>query len=124
MSVDFKPSEVVLGIPLPLIGCFKHAESEVMAAMMIRALVRNGDSWGPVPPRMVGEAMRSDIEEKVPHVKTMLTNPFMRPHPHLLVEEGFAEWTAPEGADDRPLVFTAKAFEILSKLTRQEGAGQ
>ena len=108
----FKPSDVHVDLPLPFVGTFNHAESEVMAALMVRTMVRFGNEWCAVEPRQIGEATRAEIKEGVPYLKEMLS--ILRPHPHLLVSEGFAEFLE-EKDGFRPAAFTPKGLLALSR---------
>jgi hypothetical protein len=119
MNIDFKPSDVALGLPIPLIGCFKSSESELMAAMMVRALVRDGDEWKPITPHMVGLGLKQDVAEDFPGINGVYLG-IVRPHPHAMIP-AFARWTAPKGTPNRPLEFTDKAIDVFRTQVRPKG---
>ncbi len=120
MTADFKPSDIVLGLPIPLVGCFKSAESELMAAIMVRALIHDGDEWKPITPRMVGMGLKQDRYFYPPFT---LNLGIVRPHPHGMVPT-FARWTAPKGTANRPLEFTDKAIDVFRTQVRRKGSNE
>ncbi len=111
MTAQYKPSEIVLGVP-PLVGTMGRAVAEHAAALMVRACVRNGDRWQEMTPPMVGEAMKADADEKIEPTCSLVENPFFRPNMHALVDAGYAEWVDEERG---PLRFTDKAIEAMRR---------
>lgn len=90
-----KPSEVVLGPDVPLVGTLGKAEFEHAAAMLVRACQVLGDKWQPVDPDEGIEVFRKDVEAKTAPWVHLNTNPFFQPDFRGLVEAGFANWTGP-----------------------------
>jgi hypothetical protein len=78
VMIDFKPSEIdpFARSLVPFVATFRHAESEVFAAMLVGALVMYGDEWRPVVPReiglflakMTGDAGRREEMERALHL--------------------------------------------------------
>lgn len=113
---DYKPSDVVLRI-MPLVGTMKKAEVEFAAALLVRACVRNNDSWAPILPKEMGEAIKQDLDEKIEPLFSLNQNPIFRPDLHMLIERGFAEVVG--GDKNRgPLQFTQVGFDAMSKWVR------
>ena len=73
MAADFKPSDVILGHP-PLIGTMGRSEVEVAAAIVIRCLALEGDTW-----TMSEEAMVAAFEENDAYLSSLQRNPFLQP---------------------------------------------
>jgi hypothetical protein len=136
---DFKPSQVnpFARSYLPFVDAFRHSESEGFACMMICALVYHGDTWQPLSMKQIGEWLKhalhgpDDVWTPPPgwmppgwmqpgkgsgknFWQTMNENPFFRPHPALLIKEGFARFSG----DSVTIEFTEQGMEQLAKWVR------
>jgi hypothetical protein len=107
----FKPSQVVMWVPLPFVDTFKKAEAEVAAAYMVAALVLSGDEWRGVLPVECGQALKAHGDDPA---YSWMTNPFCPPDFWKLVELGFAEFVG-EGAKGRPVRFTSGGLDALRR---------
>ncbi len=114
-ATDFRPSEVALFTPLPLVGTLGRTEREVAAALLVRACQVNGDTWQPVSPAMVGETLKRDVAEGVQPFASLNSNPFVRPNFGELVEHGYAAGDLEKG---EPLSLTDKALVEIAKYRR------
>lgn len=121
MQFDFKPSDVDLG-GVPLAGTMGKAERECAAALLLRALIRNGDNWQELPPRAIGLAMKADMEEGVPPTAIFKNNPFWNPDFRSLVDAGYATFA---GDPDKgaPVAFTDKGLAALRKYAHPSASG-
>lgn len=114
MSVEFRPSDVVLHA-VPLVDAMGRLEREAAATIIVRACVRGGDTWRPVFPTEIGEAMRADLAEKLEPLTSLDRNPFWRPDFRDLAAAGYATSTFERGA---PLEFTPKGLAALAPYVR------
>jgi len=89
-----------------------HAESEHAAALIVLTRKHMGDTWGPIAPRDVGEAIKAELAAGNEPWKSLNRNPFFRPDFFELVQKGFAQWTEKEGG---PLELTPKGIEALRR---------
>jgi hypothetical protein len=114
-----KPSEVMLLPPLPLVDTFGRVEREAAATLLIRACVRNGDTWQSITQVQIGEALRADLDEKIDPVHALRSNPFWRPVGFReLVTRGFAVFDGDPDAKGTPIRFTDNAIALLEKWKR------
>ena len=97
MTDAFKPSQVVLA-SIPLVGTLGHAELEYAAALIVRTCQVHGDVWAAHPWTTIGPTLKADRDAGTEPMASLLRNPFFCPDVHLLVEEGFARWTAEPGS--------------------------
>ena len=114
-EINFKPSDVVLCAPLPLIDTFERAVAEHAAAMIVRALARSKNEWRVITPQEVGAEIKADIEEDKEPFASLNKNPFFRSDFFMLVKLGYAEW---ENVEGKALKFTDKGIEALRKWVR------
>lgn len=113
--VDFKPSDVVITTPTPLVGTMGQAEAEFAAALIVCVLRDSGDVWGPVAWKHVGAIVRRDVAENREPLWSLCTNPFLRPDAFRLAADGFATIS-----DDHETVeFTTKGVEALRRWVRR-----
>ena len=110
MTVDFKPSNVVLGIP-PLCGTMKKAEIEFAATLYICACRHFGNKWQPLEPKLIGEAIRADLESGTEPLASLNHNPFFRPDMYAFVHSEYVHMTE----EHEPIEFTEAGFEALRK---------
>ncbi len=116
MAPDFKPSDVLL-LQIPLVGTFRRAEAELAAALIVWTCAGTGDTWRPVTPGDIGEALQPAIEMKQEPVRSW-NNPIVRPCFKSLVELGYAASTFEPGCT---IELTPKGFEALRKWVRAQG---
>ena len=90
-----------------------HAECEHAAALLVLTCETNGDAWGPVTPRQVGEAIKAALDSGHEPWGSLNRNPFFRPDFHELVAKGFARWTEAEGKG--PIELTPKGIEAMRR---------
>lgn len=114
---SFRPSQVALSVP-PLTGTMGRSEREHAATLLLRALVREGDTWQALAPPQIGLAIRADLEERVEPISALSRNPFFRPDIPDLVAAGFAEFDR-----ERRISFTDKGLEALSRWVRPSNGG-
>lgn len=114
----FRPSEVIL-TEIPLVATMGRVEREAAATIIIRASVRGGDTWRPIYPAEIGEAIRLDLDEKLEPLTSLNRNPFWRPDFRDLAAAGYATSTFELGA---PIEFTAKGLAALERWVRKDGA--
>ena len=112
MEITIRPSDIVLRGPVPLTGTFEHVEAEQMAGMLVGTMQASGDEWTEVPPKAIGEWMKTlQDEDRIPH---WMRNPFFNPDADDLIDRGFAEWVGPASEErSRPIRFTRKGLEAL-----------
>lgn len=113
---DFKPSNVVLARP-PLVATMGRAELEAGAALIVRTLQRNGDTWRVVTMDEVVQAIDADIAENVEPIASLNRNPFLRPDVRGLAKDGFAVVT------DTTVELTDKGLEALRRWVKQHKEG-
>lgn len=107
----FRPSQVILRVPLPLVATMGRAEREQAATLIVRACVREGDTWKPVTLKQIGAAGAADIEEQIEPLYSLRANPFFNPDFRDLVAHGFASCTFESGS---PIELTPRAFEAIA----------
>ena len=104
---NFTPSQVALGGMF--IGTFDHSEAENTAAIIVKVLSMNGDTWRPATCEELSTGF--DQLTKVPGPwRDWFNNPFNRIDMHDLVDRGFAIWEGP-----RAIQFTAKGLQRMEK---------
>lgn len=101
----FRPSDVPLRRPVPLVGTMGKAEVEAAAAWLVLALRDNGDEWGGV-----AASDLKVVQDEHSASLLWLTNPFLVPDFDGLVDRGFAEFV---GAKRRVLRFTSAGIQAL-----------
>jgi hypothetical protein len=112
---DFKPSEVVLGMP-PLTACFNKTEAECAAAMLVWYMSNTGDAWQSVTLQKLAKLMRSALDEKpIPEpVASWNRNLFFRPDFARLISDGFVS-----KGDNEEIVFTELGLSRLRSWVRE-----
>ena len=115
MTIDFNPSQVVLGAP-PLTGTMGKSEAEHAAAVIVRVCQANGDTWQPVGWKTVASVLTADVEAKREPFASLMCNPFFRPDPFELADRGFAAWDGTPGAS--PVALTTKGLEALRQWVK------
>lgn len=100
-----------------LLGTMGRAEAEQMAALIVRALAVNGDTWRPIGIAEVLAVIEADIAAGHGPWARLNRNPFYNPSPSALLEAGteperFAQWFDKEGG---LLQFTPAG---IARLTR------
>lgn len=113
MTTDFKPSQVVMYTPIPLVGTLGRCEREIAAALLVLACVHHGDVWQPIMPRMIGLALEAAIKEGRQPWKSLETNPFARPDFHDLIAAGYATGDLSVGGS--AITLTDKTFTAITK---------
>lgn len=112
MTIDFKPSDVTLGVP-PLTATMGKTEIECAAALIVRTCQAQGDRWQPVSWKMARETLTSDLEAGRHPGAGWARNPFFRPDVAGLVAKGYA--TRGDGDD---VELTAQGLEALRRWVR------
>lgn len=108
-----KPSDVLLTLSFPpLAGTMGRVEAEAFAVLMLRAMVRLGDTWQALEPKQLAHANQQDVDEKHDPVAALSHNPFWRPDVHEIVNRGFARFVVND-ANAKPVEFTEKGLEHL-----------
>jgi hypothetical protein len=107
---DFKPSDVQLVVP-PLVDTFGRAELEHAASVIVRACQFHGDTWQPIKPTQVGEAMHHDCTNNREPFSSLYRNPFFTFDFAKLAFAGFTSHDEKTNAYS----FTDKGFEQLRK---------
>ena len=117
----FKPSQIMcMNSVLPLCGSrFGRAKLEFAAAILVRACVRNGDTWGPRTREEVTAAWVQELDGGI--FAHLARNPFA-PQPDFngLIDDGFALFVANPAVDAlttpgfaESIQFTAQGFAAL-----------
>lgn len=106
-AIKFTPSQVSLGDMF--VGTFDHMEAENTAAVIVKVLALNGDSWRPATCGELAAGFEALVKDPGPW-RTYFNNPFVRIDMHDLVDRGFAAW---EG--DSAIQFTDKGIERMGK---------
>lgn len=88
----FTPSQVDLR--MMFVGTFDHAEAENTAAVMVKVLALNGDTWREMTFEELERGFRRLTDDPGPW-RNWFNNPFRKIDMHDLVCRGFAEWNAP-----------------------------
>ena len=123
MTVEFPPPSSLNVLVFPsLHGTLGRAEVEQMAALIIRALAVNGDTWRPIGLEEVIAVIEADIAANRGPWARLKTNPFYVPSLTELLRAGttdgrFAEWFDKEGG---LIQFTPAG---IAKLTRTDKPG-
>jgi len=112
--IDFKPSQVVLGVP-PLVATMGCAEAEFAAALIVRACHALGNAWQPIAWKQIREVVLSDFDAKREPFASLIQNPFFRPDVHDLVERGCARWTTSDDSGEGSVELTADGLEKLRR---------
>jgi len=116
-----RPSAVKVSSPLDLGDMFGKAEAEQFAVFMIWTLAANGDEWRSVTLGEVTDHVRSLVDPAlVDEPPSWAFNPFLRPSPHHLIMNRYAEFTGPGVGPSQPMAFTELA---ISDLTARFGNG-
>jgi hypothetical protein len=102
---DFKPSDVVLGIP-PLCGTMGKSEIEVAAAIVVRALAIHGDAW-----RELTEAEMQRAIDGDPYIDSLARDPFLNADFCGLRHHGY-------GTEPNCYGLTEKGIEAIRKWVR------
>jgi len=116
-----KPSDIFLNTIPPLMATFGKAECEAAAALIVNACRFHGDVFGPVTPKMVGEALNLKEEPW----KSLNRNPFFKPDFRKLADKGYAEFDGDPNGHNIPIRFTEKGLAALreSRWLRKQAAG-
>ncbi len=124
------PSRIVISPLAPFVAIFYHTEAEQMAALIIHALVKNGNAWKPITLREIYASFCKSVEEKVEPWFSFSRNPFFKPDPDLLCGihqdargQGFKFATispVPFAGDglDRVIEFTDHGYFALTSSVR------
>lgn len=107
-----KPSDIVL-TGVPLTATMGRSEREHAAALLVRCCQVNGDEWQAVSPRMIGEAIKADVDGKITPMNSWARNPFFNPDFLDLADKGFAIM-----GDDNRIAFTESGFAAMARWTR------
>lgn len=87
-----KPSDIDLrGM---FIGTFDHSEAENTAAVIVKVLAMNGDTWRAATGEELAAGFEALTKDEGPW-RQWFNNPFMRCDMQKLVECGFATWVKP-----------------------------
>ena len=113
MNDKFKPSQVVLYTPMPLVDTFKRAENEIAAAIIVRTCQVNNDEWQGITPAMIRKMLEDDTTAGVNPMSSLQNNPFARPDMWGLIDAGFAQDIGTP--EQRCIVFTPAGFARLSE---------
>ena len=109
MSIaEFVPSQVNLGSML-FVGTFDHAKEENTAAVIVKVLALNGDTWRSATCEELAAGFEQLTKEEGPW-RRWFNNPFVRIDMHDLVDRGFARWDG-----DKAIAFTEKGLQRLEK---------
>lgn len=101
-----KPSDIDLRAMF--VGTFDHSEAENTAAVIVKVLATNGDTWRPAMFNELSEGFEALTKDPGPW-RTWFNNPFAKIDMHDLVARGFAI------VDGRSIAFTDKGFERMEK---------
>lgn len=110
---NFKPSQVMLYTPMPLVDTFKRAEHEIAAAIIVRTCQVNGDAWQSVTPSMIRKMLDDDTAAGTNPMASLQTNPFARPDMWGLINAGFAQDIGTP--EERRIEFTPAGFARLEE---------
>lgn len=110
-----KPADVVLAIPCPLAGCFRKAEAERAAALLVRALAELGNEWRPITWGDAQSVWRRDLAAGVDPVATILGSSLaiVQPDVYALIDGGFVTAPVVDGKTSGPFEFTPAALELM-----------
>ncbi len=108
----FVPSQVNLAAMF--IGTFDHSEAENTAAVIVKVLALNGDSWRSATCEKLAAGFEQLTKDDGPW-RRWFNNPFMKIDMHDLVDRGFASW---DGA--RGIKFTDKGLARMGKWVESE----
>ena len=106
---DFKPSQVRLLNPAPLMNTFGRAELETAAAILILGMAYRDDTWDAISPHDCIPAAQACAHDRS---RSWLWNPFLQPSFAGLDAAGFVA-AALSGAQV-PLYFTATGYAALA----------
>lgn len=109
--IDFTPSQV--GLNGRFLGTFDHLEAESTAAVMVKVLAINGDTWRTAQCTELAEGFEQLTKDPGPW-RDWFNNPFVRIDMHDLVDRGFAEWDGPKA-----IKFTEVGLERMRKWVVQ-----
>jgi hypothetical protein len=110
MSIEFLPSQVNLSRMFT--GTFDHREAENTAAVIVKVLATNGDTWRTATCDELAAGFEELVRDEGPW-RQWFNNPFMKIDMHDLVKRGFAEW---EG--DRAIKFTPGGLDRMRKWVK------
>ncbi len=86
---NFTPSQVDLSSMF--VGTFDHAEAENTAAVIVKVLALNGDTWRSATCEELAAGFDNLTAEEGPW-RRWFNNPFVTIDMHDLVKRGFADW--------------------------------
>lgn len=112
----FKPSEVQI-LPGRFVNTFDHFEAENTAAVIVKILAMNGDTWRSAQCPELSDGFMKLTSEPGPW-RSWFNNPFVKIDMHDLVDRGFAAW---DGAN--AIQFTEKGLERMQKWVIPTGLG-
>lgn len=120
MTEAFRPSDVFLG--QLLMGSMERAEAEYAAIVLVRALVRAGDTWKALDANKAVDVLDLDSTENVEPLSGLIRsqNPFFRPNPYELIRLGYARSVSSAGIPSEQglidhIEFTDAGFAALAK---------
>jgi len=111
---DFKPSEIRLLAPAPLMNTFGRAELETAAAILILGMAYRDDTWDAISPHDCIPAAHASFGD---HSRSWLWNPFLRPSFAGLYNAGFID-SMPDGGAQAAMYFTATGYAALVPWAR------
>jgi hypothetical protein len=104
-------------IDVVLLGEKHHSEAENTAALMVKVLAANGDTWRIATCEELAAGFKELTKDEGPW-RRWFNNPFVKIDLHDLVDRGFAEWHGPKA-----IAFTEKGLGRMAKwVTREEKA--
>lgn len=108
----FRPSEIVLAQPIPLVDTFRSSEREAAATVLVRACDRLGDEWQFISHDDFLRTLQHDRAESREPICYLTHNPFWYPDLVALVDAGYAMKTGER------YCFTDIGYRALSKWVR------
>jgi hypothetical protein len=91
------------------VATFDHFEAESTAAVMVKVLAMNGDTWRTASCEELADGFHGLTKDEGPW-RDRFNNPFVKIDMFDLVERGFAAWDG-----DRAIKFTEKGLERMRK---------
>lgn len=108
----FKPSQVNLS--KMFVDTFRRMELEATAAIIVKILATNGDTWRTATCTELAEGFKALVKEEGPW-RQRFNNPFVRVDMHGLVAFGFAQWEE----DGKAISFTESGLDQMKKWVRR-----
>lgn len=111
-ATNFKPSDVILSSPIPLVDTFDKSEIEIAVAFVVHALVETGDRWRPIAWPELRKVLDDDYAQSRQPWRSLATNPFLKPGFAATVAAGFMRQEG-AGDDTGTLELTGAALDRL-----------